>query len=262
MLDKLIVYEYPLDKKKRYGLPYDGGYVIADINHDLLISCGISNDISFETDYLKQNNCKCFAYDGTIKSVPKNYRFSKSIRTKHSINSNSYLKFLINNKYLNKIIFKKNKRINFIKKNISPIESDTTTNLKKILSNNTNILLKMDIEGCENEWFKSLESHELNNISQIAIEIHWIDKDNFDWSIFDIINESFYLIHIHGNNFSQLKTIDNIQIPSVIECTYLNKRFFTNTPPLNTQDFPTNLDCSNNVKRADHVLKGYPFSNP
>ena len=230
----------------------------------MLLSCGISNDISFETDYLNQNkDCKCFAYDGTIKKVPKNYRFSNSIRTKHSVNSTSFLKLLINNKYLNKIIFKKNKRINFTKKNISAIESETTTNLKEILRDNANknILLKMDIEGCENEWFKSLESHLLNNIAQIAIEIHWINNDNFDWSIFDIINENFYLIHIHGNNFSKLTTIENVEIPSVIECTYLNKRFFTNTPPLNTQDFPTALDCSNvGKKRADYVLKGYPFS--
>ena len=41
--------------KIRYGLNGDGGYVIANLSHKILISCGVGDDLSFETDYLNKN---------------------------------------------------------------------------------------------------------------------------------------------------------------------------------------------------------------
>jgi hypothetical protein len=49
----------------------DGGYVIVDgFNYDLLISCGIDRDVSFEEDFLSRWPIECLAFDGTITSFP------------------------------------------------------------------------------------------------------------------------------------------------------------------------------------------------
>ena len=61
--------------KQRIGKHNDGGYVIVNLpgEYDLFISGGIKNDISFEKDLLSLfPNINCYAFDGTINSLPKN----------------------------------------------------------------------------------------------------------------------------------------------------------------------------------------------
>lgn len=58
--------------KIRMGKDYDGGYVIYDgLNYDLIIGCGISNDISFEEMFVEKYNCDSIVFDGTINKLPK-----------------------------------------------------------------------------------------------------------------------------------------------------------------------------------------------
>ena len=58
--------------KIRLGKKNDGGYVIYDgLDYDLIIGCGISNDISFEDYFVEKYKCKSIVYDGTIKKLPK-----------------------------------------------------------------------------------------------------------------------------------------------------------------------------------------------
>ena len=53
-MDSLIIYQSPFTKF-RVGKKFDGGYVIAFLpaKYDLIISGGISNDISFEDHFSK-----------------------------------------------------------------------------------------------------------------------------------------------------------------------------------------------------------------
>ena len=61
------------NKKQRLGKDYDGGYVICDIpnvSYNLLLSCGIGDDISFEEHFCDRfKSCPCYAYDGTIEGI-------------------------------------------------------------------------------------------------------------------------------------------------------------------------------------------------
>lgn len=78
-----------MEKKKRVGNPNgDGGYVIIDGlgDYDLLLSAGIADDISFEDEFLKDKNIKCFAFDGTIQ------RFSSIYDRKNTSNPEIILK--------------------------------------------------------------------------------------------------------------------------------------------------------------------------
>lgn len=104
-------------------------------DYDVLLSCGISNDDTFEHYFVNKHNTKCFAYDGTIDVIPHPH-----------------------------------KNIAFIKKNIGL--TNDTTDMKDIMKDYENIFLKMDIEGSEYDWINNLSDIEINKLKQITIEFH------------------------------------------------------------------------------------------
>ena len=87
------------------------------------------------------------------------------------------------------------------------------------------------------------------------IEFHFYDSITKDYNLADIfnkLNKSFYLIHMHGNNH---RGYIDFGIPQVLECTYVNKNLFTATPEKETNGFPIDgLDFSNCVARKDMTL--------
>jgi len=222
----LTVYESPFNKL-RIGKPNDGGYVIIDIpnvDYGLLLSGGIAEDISFEEGLCNKYNIKCIAFDGTINEVKTT-----------------------------------NDNIEYVKKNIGTNNSEIETDLFDIISLYDNIFLKMDIEGHELEWVKNLTSEQLNKFSQMVIEFHFA----FDYdSVFDKINQTHYLLHFHANNCCHpLVNHKGIDFPKVFECTYLNKRYLTESLGLNKDNLPTELDRSNVIGYPDFYFNYPPFVN-
>jgi hypothetical protein len=139
----------------RLGKNNDGGYVVIDLpNHEynLLLSGGISNDVSFENDFNKKYpNTKINAYDASITKLPNDA----------------------------------NDNIVFIKKYIGDVENDMYTTLKSAII--PGIFVKTDIESGEYPWFKIIDSDNINNFDQIVIELHAMDKEE----TYDII-EKYY----------------------------------------------------------------------
>ena len=148
-MNSLILYQSPYDKV-RIGKSNDGGYVICNLpdNYDLFISGGISNDISFEIDFLKKykditnNIIKCYAFDGTISTLP----------------------------------YHNAQNINFIKKNLGNIETNDVTNLSSYINDTVNddkynnIFMKIDIEGHEFRLLPYLiDNNYMNKIKQLVI---------------------------------------------------------------------------------------------
>ena len=203
----------------RVGKDNDGGYVIADIEkpkYDFLISCGISNDISFEKQFLDSHpDISCVAFDGTIDALPE-----------------------------------KNPRITFIKKNIGATNSDKTDNLNYYLNTYKNIMLKMDIEGSEHQWIKTVDKKAMENILQIVIEMHYNNDGHNDFESMKKIAQTHYLIHVHGNNCCGMTTIDGITMPAVVECTYLRKKDFDLTKKTSFT-MPTKLDQPNRKGKTE-----------
>lgn len=115
----------------------------------------------------------------------------------------------------------------------------------------------MDIEGAEYEWLYNISEEELNKISQFVIEFHFI----FDPNIFNKLNKFFYLFHFHANNYCGYKIIQDTSIPNVFECTYVNKKFISNHPKLNTKTLPTELDMPNVKECYDYFIDYPPFVN-
>jgi hypothetical protein len=224
---------YKFDKKTRYGVNSDGGYVVADLegDYDCYISAGISNEESFSRDFIENYNMNeqnSFGFDGTIHNYPYQYT----------------------------------RKIQFIKKNINSFDDNNNTNLSFLLNKYNNIFLKMDIEGGEYPWLLQIDETQLKNIKQIVIEFHGITNNSWDCDyeskikcMYKLAN-THYIVHAHGNNHGPVYN----NIPDVIELTYVNKNLFDSVPELNNVDLPIpHLDFANNMSRPDIQLSCYPF---
>lgn len=223
----LTVYESPFPKL-RIGKDYDGGYVIAvipDVNYSLLLAGGIERDISFEEDFINKYGAPCIAFDGSINKLPKD-----------------------------------GTRVVFIKKNIGADNTDTQTNLHEFINHNDNIFIKMDIEGGEIPWIKSLSNEHMNKFQQIVMEFHSPFSDN-EIEVFDKINTNHILIHLHGNNCCGGRYHRGVGIPNVFECTYVHKKYFTLPIKLNTRVIPDPIDMRNLEENSDLYINHPPFVN-
>ncbi len=232
---KTILQVRHYDNKIRLGCNHDGGYVIADINkqYDCYISAGVGYEESFSRDLIKKykmNEYNSYAFDGTIKEYP--HEFTKDI--------------------------------SFINKNIGDINDGNLTNLSHLISKNTDIFLKMDIEGGEYPWLMSIDESQLVNFKQIVIELHGITGDEWGCDFDDKIKcmnkllNNHFIVHAHGNNNSHV--VDGI--PDVIELTLLNKNCFIVDPELNRMLLPSRiLDSPNSNSTKDIDLNIHPFVN-
>jgi len=233
VLQYLTIYQYDSSLKCRLGNGNDGGYVIALLNekYDCYISAGINDEDSFSDDFIKKYDMtgfNSFAFDGTIQSYP----------------------------------YKSNTNISFIRKNINAYNDTNNTNLSPIIQRYSSIFLKMDIEGGEFPWLLSLTESDLSKFSQIVIELHGIQDNSYNVTYEDKLKAliklslTHYPIHAHGNN--NVQSLSNI--PKVVEITYVNKRFFNEPPPLNTERFPLkDLDFPNMSSLPEVNINLYPF---
>lgn len=224
----LTCYKSPFPKK-RLGRDYDGGYIICDINgvkYDCLLSGGIQDDISFEEDFCKlYTDVKCLAYDGTINSIETG-----------------------------------EKNIEFIKKNIGGEETENVSNLHSVISKFESIFVKMDIEGGEVGWLKSLTSEHMNKFIQIVMEFHFPFGEN-EVGLFEKINETHVLVHLHANNCCGVRDHRGVIVPNIFECTYLHKRFMKEPYELNKEFIPSPIDMRNLTCNPEIELNHPPFVN-
>ena len=214
---------FNFNEKKRIGRNNDGGYVTAilpDVKYSMLISAGIDNDSSFEDQFCEEYGISCIAFDGTIIKSPS-----------------------------------KNANVKWIKKNIGSKNSFEFTNLHELLVTNTNVFIKMDIEGSELPWIDSLSYLHLNNIAQLVVEFH---DPVASINAIQKLNETHLLVHLHGNNCCGVKNINSINIPNVFECTFVNKKLY-NTTVKSNQPSPGPLDMPNISYYEDINLNYKPF---
>lgn len=224
-LGSLVVRDPPF-KKIRVGRDMDGGYVIMDgLNYDCLISGGIKDDDSFEHDFLSLHPVPVFAFDGSIKKLPR-----------------------------------EDDRINFIKKNISDTNSELEDNLSELLSQYNDIFLKMDIEGDEYVWLNSLSDSDLLKFRQIAIEFHE-PYERYKWRCLERLSNSHWAFHFHANNCGAVCYHGKTRVPESFEMTYVRKSDIDGEPELNTSKFPIDLDEANDPNRPIITYEGYPYSN-
>lgn len=233
MIRELIVFETESFKKIRIGDKHDGGYILLDRFSDVgsLYSYGVGKDISFETHFNKIRKCPIYLYDHTVDSpIFPNINFH----------------------------FKKEGASHIKETNLNTLEYHITENGD---INNNNLILKMDIEGAEWNIFEHISPNILLLFQQMVIEFHWLDNDKTvqqKTDVFKKINNFFYLIHVHHNNYVAITTKNELKIPQVIELLYVRKDII-NDIKLSKSKFPTELDSPNYPERPDLDLNFYPF---
>jgi hypothetical protein len=216
ILDGKLLDAYHINDKIRHGDNCDGGYVICNnLSYDLYLSAGVGDNESFSHDFLETHkNIPSFAFDGTVDNLPDD-----------------------------------SLPLTFIKKNISNIESDNTTNLVSLINDFENVFLKMDIEGGEIDWILKTEGLDFGKFKQIVIEFHELLLDERVIHCIEKINQTHFLIHKHGNNHSFYEN----KIPNVIELTFLRKDELKDIK-LSEETFPTHLDYPNTNALIDILL--------
>jgi hypothetical protein len=116
------------------------------------------------------------------------------------------------------------------------------------------MILQMDIEGAEYEVILSMPDSLLNQFRIIVIEYHFLDRVFYPSefaliaSSFESLLSHFHVAHIHPNNIGGSVNKDGIEIPKILEFTFINKRRVKFTRP--RSDFPHPLDVENGRRKA------------
>lgn len=216
----------------------DGGYVIADIpdmKYDALIAGGVCDDVSFEDDFIRyqgsdSDTLLVYAFDGTVGELPHNCQHKNQFR--------------------------------FTRKNIGYEESDSCTNLHSLFSAymhlpDPKLFVKMDIEGGEVAWIKSLEPGHMNAIAQFVMEFHRpFGREEIE--MFKKINQTHIMVHFHPNNAGGHCIHQGVFMPNVFECTYLHKRFFNGEAELNMDYIPNEVVDARNIPWNAEIYMGHP----
>ncbi|MBS7526611.1 FkbM family methyltransferase [Fusibacter paucivorans] len=196
----LKVYKIVGDKTLiRMGRDEDGGYVMLDCfeKEGIAYSFGINDDVSWDLD-IANKGYHVYQYDPSIESLPEkheNFHFFKIGVAGEAFTSHwefmSLEDILIMNGHLS--------------------END--------------MILKMDVEGYEWDVFNSISSEIIEKFSQIVLEIHGLNRLEYESVIpaLEKISLTHNCISIHGNNHSETEYIGDISMQYTMEITLVRK---------------------------------------
>lgn len=258
-----------VDALVRVGNDGDGGYVlplIAVQRSGTLLSLGVLDDWSFEAHALRLNAAvRVVCVDGTASAgrVFKRagqkmvdmvgqlftFRWEKLKRNaRYLARPFGFLKFFSQHELLQLMVGTHGGKGHITLPDLlARVQSGDRPNASEWL------LLKVDIEGSEFEIFP-LPVEWQHRTAAVLIEFYALDKH---WEQFTTImrqlQESFYIVHLHGNNYDGC--IPGTDVPIVLEVSLINKQLVPGTPPMSQRAYPLpTLDRPNNWKRADLPL--------
>jgi len=213
--------------KLRIGDENDGGYVVPEvalIECESLFTYGVGLTYEFEKQFAEKYKKPVYMFD-------------------HTLGKDSYSNGFINF-YNEGLGFEKNCK-------------DFSQHYNEIQKNG-DILLKIDIEGGEFDFFNKTDIDFLfSKCSAICIEFHYVEYPENMLRFYEImkkINQNFTLIHIHGNNNAGVFKYQDHLIPTVLEMSFLNKKLITSEHEDNDNYPIPGLDYPNTKDRQDYNL--------
>jgi len=208
----------------RVGCDGDGGYVMLDQfdgkQIDAAYSFGIGNNVSWD-ESIAEFGIDVFMYDHSIVKLPK-----------------------------------QNERFHFFRLGLTGHQKGE--NLRTMASiiaenghiGNKNLILKMDIEGCEWDVFDESDPDLINQFSQIVLEFHGLsetvgaDDHAKQIEILEKLNKSHQVVHVHANSAGYIEFAGPLTLPNLLEVTYVRRSDFVDMFSTNSRNFPTELDSS------------------
>jgi hypothetical protein len=210
------------EKYIRVGKDYDGGYIMLDDfqkkKTDAAYSLGIGQDVSWD-EAIANRGIDVFMFDHTIDRLPKyhsKFHYFKTGVTGHKKGANL--------KTLGELI----------------IENGHTMC--------KNLIMKIDVEGCEWDIFQEAESSVIGQFSQIIVEFHELTFTAYNQNYLPIvnvlkkINQTHQSIHVHANNINLPLWIGKLVLPTELEVTYIRRTEVKDKLVANTRQFPTEID--------------------
>jgi len=193
----LLVVSPSTSQLVRMGDPADGGYVLqlpasSDVH---LLSLGVGDNISFDLQLSKYMS-SIHLYDNTVEALPT------------SSAKNMY----------------------FYRQGIAASSENGFISIEDCISKfppNSDLILKMDIEGAEWEVLVSANVNLLARFQQIVIELHGIHNFREDSQFSKIVTSlkklstNHKIVNIHANNWGEFEIISNCATPDVLEVTYV-----------------------------------------
>lgn len=214
------------DDMVRIGRANDGGYVIPRFvlaETDCLISMGIRDDWSFESDFISLNkNVTVHAYDHTVSEdifrrdvIASAVKSLVGMSTIHTVLERA-------KKLKSYRAFFRRHAVHYKERVHNRIDNEYDADFQKILSriNSGNVFIKMDIEGSEYRVIDDILSNS-ENIIGMVIEFHDTDplRQVFVESV-KKLTSVFEIVHMHANNFSK-PARDGL--PEVVELTFIKR---------------------------------------
>jgi len=147
----------------------------------------------------------------------------------------------------------------FERKNLACINSYDSIRLEtwvtKYQPSSSELLLQMDIEGAEYSVILDTPISILNKFRIVLIEFHALDnlfnKHLFDLyrQVFQKLLETHVVVHIHPNNNDGMIALDGLEVPRLLEFSFLRKdRFIEGSKFIG---FPHPADRTNNPQKKD-----------
>ena len=192
--------------KVRVGKKNDGGYIMIEDaikKAKIAYSIGIGNDVSWDMQIAEQYGCDVFQYDDTINTTPMQHEKFHFMRTgicgsKHDFSERMTLEQML----------KENHH-----------------------ENETDMILKMDVEGAEWDVIETITEETISKFNQIVMEIHELDDINQIENKLKYlmkINKTHQLVHIHANNYMlpARKFAGKAILIRAYEVTYIKKDMY------------------------------------
>lgn len=253
---ELEVIKTPGFTKKRIGRNQDGGYIVLNEiceQTEVLYSYGVSDDWSFEEDFVNKYGCDARLFDHTVDPITSS-----------------------------------NPKIHFKKQGLGTEPSTDLDTLYNHMAENNDLgkksVLKMDIEWNEWDFFETTSSSFLSSFDQIICELHIIPAEyngshtpyftGFHKDVYDKFNEEifgkylkciknlkeyFSIYHLHVNNSLGVGMYQDCSIPYLLEVSFINNRFLSSDIESSQENFPIEgLDFPNKPYKPE-IINFYPF---
>ena len=214
----------------RIGGDTDGGYLIPDI-FDRIAYClspGVADTVDFEAELSRRYGIKSFMIDGSVTSAPfadDNFHFMKKFLG-HRTNDD----FITLSDWMESVLD----------------------------GGDDGMILQMDIEGGEYDvlTFESVET--LSRFLAIIIEFHDM-KRLFEpcflqtiSTVFEKLYRNFSICHVHPNNCCGVTSLNGIDVPNIIEVTFLRHDLVDQFKSASALSLPHRLD-RDNVLHYAHI---------
>lgn len=214
-------------EKIRLGQNQDGGYVINKVaieSSSVLYTYGVGGDTGYEVAYRNMTGNSVMLYDPTIDmpNPPEGMTFYK-----RGLGGNGNDLFSIH--------FSVNWSIN------------------------NKVLLKIDTEGAEYEYFMNEDIAFLSECcTGIILEVHHLNEPMRQLifkRILKDLQKYFYLTHIHGNNWGGEFGLEGFSVPNVLELSFVNKQICKLSDTVCSEIYPVpGLDFPNRADQPDCSL--------